>query len=62
MPRRNTNVSPTKSWDTESAPDHFDGRKNIDPDEADENGKWNKIKSRPAVIVSKWNIRKAGGQ
>jgi hypothetical protein len=37
--------------------DEHDGRKRVDPDEADENGKWHKLRSRPSVVVSRDNVR-----
>lgn len=46
-------------WDKPSLQE-FDGRANTrEPNEADENGKWNKLgKNRPAVVVSKYSVRK----
>ncbi len=47
-------------WDKTSAVQEFDGRENMrDPNEADENGKWNKFgKSRPPVILTRDITRK----
>lgn len=41
-----------------SGPDKYDGRENLGAgDSGGLDGKWNKIKSRPAVIISRNNVR-----
>ena len=60
---KNTNVSPTTSWDTESKPDEYDGRTNTQSGDAgkEPGGRWSKAyyESGPKVI-SRDNIRDAG--
>ena len=60
---KNTNVSPMTSWDTESAPDKYDGRANTQSGDAgrEPGGRWSPAyyESGPKVI-SRDEIRDAG--
>ncbi len=60
---KNSNVSPTTSWDTESKPDNYDGRANTQSGDAgkEPGGRWSPAyyESAPKVITRQI-VRNAG--
>jgi len=60
MARKKTNVTPTETWDKDSKVDEYDGRENKQAGDkgSEPGGRWAKAYyDKPAVIISKYNIR-----
>lgn len=57
----NKNVTPTKTWDTQSKVDEYDGRANTQAGDRgkEPGGRWGPAYyETPAVVISRHNIRK----
>lgn len=58
---KNTNATPTKTWDTQSKVDESDGRENLQAGDKgkEPGGRWSPAYyESPAVVISRDNLRK----